>query len=148
MLHGVRLAIIMMIATAISETVSVPHPYWLPMSVAWMSKPDHDGTVVRVLHRVVGTILGLSVAFVAVVVFRPTGSGFLPLALIGVALAIAFIWANYAIAVTGVTVWVVSLFAMVGDPVVETMDLRLLATVAAGILVLIASSIPIRTMRQ
>lgn len=148
LMHGIRMAIIMMIATSISETVSVPHPYWLPMSVAWMSKPDHDGTVVRVLHRVVGTIFGLLVAFVAVVVFRPTGSGFLPLALIGVALAIAFIWANYAIAVTGVTVWVVSLFAMVGDPVVETMDLRLLATVAAGILVLVASWIPIRTKQR
>ena len=148
LLHGVRLAIIMMIATSISETLSVPHPYWLPMSVAWMSKPDHDGTVVRVLHRVVGTILGLLVAFIVVVVFRPTGSGFLPLALVGVALAIAFIWANYAIAVTGVTVWVVSLFAMVGDPVVETMDLRLLATVAAGVLVLIASSIPFRSKQR
>ena len=148
LLHGVRLAIVMMIATAISETLSVPHPYWLPMSVAWMSKPDHDGTVVRVLHRVVGTMIGLLIAFVAVAIFRPTGSGFLPLALIGVALAIAFIWANYAIAVTGVTIWVVSLFAMVGDPVVETMDLRMLATLAAGVLVLIASSIPTRGKRR
>lgn len=143
--HATRLAIVMVVATSISEFASVPHPYWLPMSVAWMSKPDHDGTVVRVLHRMVGTIAGLAIAFIAVVIFRPTGSGFLPLAMLGVALAIAFIWANYAVAVTGVTIWVVSLFAMVGDPVIETMDARLLATAAAAVLVLIASWFPLRS---
>ncbi len=137
--HGLRLAVLMTIATTISESLSVPHPYWLPMTVAWMTKPDHDGTVVRVLHRLVGTIVGLLIAFVVVIVFEPSGSGFLPLALVGVALVIAFIWANYAIAVTGVTIWVVSLFAMVGDPVVTTMDARLLATVAAAGLVLLAT---------
>lgn len=114
----------------------MPHPYWLPMSVAWMSKPDHDGTVVRVLHRLVGTVLGLIAASLVVIVFDPTGGGFFPAAIVGVALAIAFIWANYATAVAGVTLWVVSLFAMVGDPVVSTMDARLLATAAAAVLVL------------
>lgn len=137
--HGIRLAIVMATATTISESLSVPHPYWLPMSVAWMSKPDRDGTVVRVLHRMVGTVAGLLIAFLAVVIFRPTGSAFLPVALFGVAFAIAFIWSNYAIAVTGVTIWVVSLFAMVGDPVVTTMDARLLATAGAAALVLTAT---------
>lgn len=134
--HGIRLAIVMAIATTISESLSVPHPYWLPMSVAWMSKPDRDGTVVRVLHRMVGTVVGLFITFLGVVLLRPTGSAFLPVALFGVAFAIAFIWSNYAIAVTGVTIWVVSLFAMVGDPVVATLDARLLATAGAAALVL------------
>lgn len=142
--HGIRLTIVMGIATTISESLPVPHPYWLPMSVAWMSKPDLDGTVVRVMHRLVGTVLGLAIASGVVLVLRPTGTGFVPLALFGVALVIAFIWANYAVAVTGVTIWVVALFAMVGDPVIETMDARLLATVGAAALVLIASWIPIR----
>lgn len=146
--HGIRLALVMAIATTISESLSVPHPYWLPMSVAWMSKPDRDGTVVRVLHRMVGTIAGLLVAFLAVVLFRPSAGTFLPLALVGVAFAIAFIWANYAIAVTGVTIWVVSLFAMVGDPVVSTMDARLLATAGAAVLVLLAAWIPTLLARR
>jgi MFS family permease len=137
--HGIRLAIVIMIATSISESISLPHPYWLPMSVAWMSKPDNDGTVVRIVHRLVGTIVGLLFVLLLVVVFQPDGTSFLPIALVGAAVAIAFIWANYAIAVAGVTVWVVALFGMVGDPVVETMGLRFLATVAAAALVLIAT---------
>ena len=137
--HGIRLAILMTIATTISESLSVPHPYWLPMSVAWMSKPDHDGTVVRVLHRIVGTVIGLLVTFVFVIAFRPSDGQFLLLAITGAAIAIAFIWANYAVAVAGVTIWVVSLFAMVGDPVITTMDARLMATIAAGLMVLMAT---------
>lgn len=136
--HATRLAIVMTIATAISENFSIPHPYWLPMSVAWMSKPDHDGTVDRVIHRLVGTVLGLVVTAGVVLAIRPGDYGFLVLSLVGAAIAIAFIWANYAIAVTGVTIWVVSLFGMVGDPVVSTLDSRLVATVAAAVLVIVA----------
>lgn len=136
--HATRLAIIMTIATAVSENFNIPHPYWLPMSVAWMSKPDHDGTVDRVTHRLVGTVLGLLVTAGIVFASRPGDYGFLVLSLVGAAIAIAFIWANYAVAVAGVTIWVVSLFGMVGDPVVTTVSVRLLATVAAAILVIAA----------
>jgi len=134
--HATRLAIIMTVATAISENFNIPHPYWLPMSVAWMSKPDHSGTVDRVTHRLVGTVIGLLVTAGIVFASQPGDYGFLVLSLAGAAIAIAFIWANYAIAVAGVTIWVVSLFGMVGDPVVTTVDIRLLATVAAAVLVI------------
>ena len=36
--HGIRLAITLMLATVISESTGWPHQYWLPMSVAWMSR--------------------------------------------------------------------------------------------------------------
>lgn len=137
--HGARLAVVMTIATAVSESVSLPHPYWLPMSVAWMSKPDTNGTVDRVLHRVVGTLLGLAVVSLDAIAFDPNEQGYLVLSVLGAAITIAFIWVNYAIAVTGVTMWIVAIFAMVGDPVVSTMDMRLVATLAAALLVLLAS---------
>lgn len=136
--HATRLAIVMTIATAISENFNIPHPYWLPMSVAWMSKPDHGGTVDRVTHRLVGTVLGLLITAGIVLASQPGDYGFFALSLVGAAIAIAFIWANYAVAVAGVTIWVVSLFGMVGDPVVTTVDIRLLATVAAAVLVIAA----------
>jgi len=106
--------------------------------VAWMSKPDHDGTIDRVLHRLVGTVMGLLATAAIVFAVQPDDTGFLVLSLAGAAIAIAFIWANYAVAVAGVTIWVVSLFGMVGDPVVTTVDIRLLATVAAAVLVIAA----------
>lgn len=136
--HAIRLTIVMVIATSISESISIPHPYWLPMSVAWMSKPDRDGTVDRVMHRLVGTFIGLGLAAGLTFALDPPTEGFLAMSLMGAAIAIAFIWANYAVAVAGVTLWVVSLFAMVGDPIVSTIDARFLATVGAAVLVLSA----------
>src|SRR6056297_17510 len=138
LVHATRLAIVMTMATFISQNMSLTHPYWLPMSVAWMSRPDHDDTVNRVSHRLVGTVLGLIVVAVVDVLFTPEPAGFLALSLVGATIAIAFIWANYAAAVTGVTIWVIALFGMVGDPVLSTIDIRLLATVAAAGLVVLA----------
>jgi uncharacterized membrane protein YccC len=106
-----------------------------------MSKPDTDGTVDRVMHRLAGTVLGLTAMGIIDVIFRPSG-GYLVVSLIGAAITIAFIWVNYAVAVTGVTVWIVAIFAMVGDPVSSTIDLRLLATVAAAALVLAGAFVP------
>lgn len=136
--HATRLAIAMVIATAISENFSIPHPYWLPMSVAWMSKPDFTGTVDRVMHRLVGTIIGLVATALLVYAFTPNDIGFLVVSVSGAAIAIAFIWSNYAFAVTGVSIWVIALFGMVGDPVVSTVEIRLLATVAAAVIVIVA----------
>jgi len=74
--------------------------------------------------------------------FGPGTVGFLAISLIGAGIAIAFIWANYAMAVTGVTMWIVAIFAMVGDPVVSTMGIRLGATIGAAALVLVGTWLP------
>lgn len=137
--HALRLMLVMTIATAISENFDIPHPYWLPMSVAWMSKPDHDGTVDRVTHRLTGTAIGLLLTAVIALAFPLSEGGYLVLSLVGAAVAIAFIWVNYAVAVAGVTTWVIALFGMVGDPVAQTVGVRLLATFAAAALVLLAA---------
>ena len=142
LVHAIRLTVVLVVATAISEATPIPHQYWLPMSVAWMSKPDHDGTTNRVLHRVVGTILGLGVIGLLDFLLSPAPYGFAVISVFGAAVTIGFIWMNYATAVTGVTVWIMALFAMVGDPILETMGLRLLATLAAAGLVLLAFWVP------
>ena len=55
---------------------------------------------------------------------------------------------NYAVAVTGATIWIVGVLGAVGDPVASTMDLRLLATAMAAVLVLAAFFVPPRLARQ
>ncbi|MEJ6740067.1 MAG: hypothetical protein QNL59_06005 [Actinomycetota bacterium] len=44
-LHSIPLAVVIIIATTLEEFVKFPHSYWIPMSVAWISQPDHNGTV-------------------------------------------------------------------------------------------------------
>jgi uncharacterized membrane protein YccC len=101
--HGVRLAIVMVIATAISEAAALPHPYWLPMTVAFMCKPDRDGTVDRVIHRLAGTCVGIVIMWAFDVAVSPSFGVFLFVSLLGATIFVAFIRVNYAVAVTGVT---------------------------------------------
>lgn len=139
--HAIRLAIVITIATAISELLSMPHQYWLPMTVAWMSKPDRHGTVNRVIHRIAGTLIGVVLIGGIDFLVAPGMWGFYTLSMIGAAIAVAFIWVNYATAVIGVTMWVIGLFALLSDPVAETLVLRIVLTVAAGVMVLIAAAV-------
>jgi uncharacterized membrane protein YccC len=60
----------------------------------------------------------------------------------GATIFVAFSRVNYAVAVIGVTIWIVGVLGAVGDPVARTMDLRLLATAMAAVLVLAAFFAP------
>jgi len=142
--HGIRLAITLMVATAISESTGLPHQYWLPMSVAWMSRAQLNSTCQRVLHRLFGTLLGLG--FIALVVrwIGPHGAYWLPLSLLGAGILIAYVWVHYAAAVVGVTIWIIAAFALVGDPVIDTLRNRMLDTTIASAIVLMAVWIDLR----
>lgn len=133
--HGIRLAILMTIATAISELWTIPHAYWLPVAVAWMTKPDRDGTVTRVIQRVAGTALGVAIIGIPSLLLEPTLTFYIVFAIIGSAIAIAFIWVNYHIGVSGVTMWILAMIGLAGDPLGEDIGLRLGLTVAGAVLV-------------
>ena len=140
--HALRLAITIGVATAIAESTGLRHHYWLPMSVAWMSKLDLDSTVDRVVHRVLGTTAGLALLAALELVTRVQGWALIVIAIVGAAITMAAIWINYAVAVAGVTLWIVGLFTLTGDPAVETLGLRLAATMLAALMVLLITGLP------
>ena len=78
------------------------------------------------------------------VALSPRSGAFLFVSLLGATIFIAFTRVNYAVAVIGVTIWIVGVLGAVGDPVAGTMGLRLLATAIAAALVLAALFIPSR----
>jgi uncharacterized membrane protein YccC len=130
--HGVRLAVAITIATAITFFIDQPHDYWLPMTVAWMAKPDLGGTVGRVSLRVGGTLAGVALC-AAVFAMGDPGSGVLvALVAVGSLLALAFMAVNYAVAVGGVTIIVLTLFASLGQSMTDNIVLRVVATLAAA----------------
>lgn len=136
--HGVRLAIVIGIAMLVAGVNHEPHAYWLPMTVAWMTKPDQNGTDERIVQRVLGTIAGILVAALIVDVLHAGPLAIVVVAGVGMALSVLFMQANYPVAVIGVTVMVVSLLTFDGDPVGQTMAFRIILTVAAGVLAFLA----------
>jgi uncharacterized membrane protein YccC len=145
--HALRLALAIAIATAVSEYYSVPHQYWIPMTVAWIARPDSSGTVVRVAQRVGGTVLGVSL-LVAWGIWLPKPQWVLIIAIgVGAYLTFAFIWANYTIAVFGITIFIITTFALAGDLIETSVFFRVGATLAAALIVL-ATLVVIREPKQ
>jgi hypothetical protein len=135
--HALSVMIAISVATVISQFLGVPHEYWIPMTVAWIFKPDQKATVMRVAERVMGTLLAIGFAFLwGTYLPAPDGLLFL-VAGVGGYLLLAFLSGNYTIATFGVTSFVLALLATAGDFYEQTAVFRLEATLAAGAIVLV-----------
>ncbi len=137
-LHSLRLAVVIIIATTLEELLTFPHSYWIPMTVAWISKPDHEGTVDKVTRRVVGTLFGVAIAGTLIATIPYSGA--FSLIMVGIAsyFVLAFLTPNYAITTAGITVFVFFLFRIVGFPMGGSITARVLSTLIAAALVLTA----------
>jgi uncharacterized membrane protein YccC len=130
----VRLAGAFTTATVISQILPWPHQYWIPMTVAWVAIPDPTGTATRVAGRVLGTLMGIAVITVVIVVGQPGPYAIAVLVGIGALIAEVFIVANYLVCVVGVTMFMISLFTLIGDPVGPTVEYRAACTILAGLI--------------
>jgi len=140
-LHSIRLGIVIMIATMLEEILSFPHSYWIPMTVAWIARPDRDGTVEKVTLRVAGTLLGVAIAGALLAITPATSTESLIMIGIAAYFVLAFLMPNYAIAVTGITCFVFFLFHLVGYPLDGSIISRVASTLIAAALVLVAIQI-------
>ena len=132
--HAVRLTVVMSIATVIADITTYPHDYWMPMTIAWVTKPDRDGTATSIIGRIAGTVVGVLVAAVVIEGLHLKGYGVAAVVGVAAGIAVGFILANYTIAVTGITLMVVGLLTFDGDPVIDTIVLRLIFTVIGAVL--------------
>lgn len=138
--HAVRLALAIAVATVVGELLAGEPGYWVALTVAWISKPDLAGTVGRVVLRLGGTLAGVAVTAGAALVF--TGDLWFALVIaIGAFTVTAFLLANYAVAVIGITTFVIMLFDLTGEPVRAVAGWRILDTLIAGVIALAAALI-------
>jgi hypothetical protein len=132
--YGIRLAAIMMVATAIAHTLSWPHEYWIPMTVAWVARPGRQLTLERTWHRVLGTVAGIVVVSALMLTSGNSPYELAVLAAAGATITLIFVRAHYAIAVTGITITMMTLFAIEGQSFDMDAPYRIWATLVAGVL--------------
>lgn len=137
--HALRLGLTIGAATALASALSLPHPYWIPLTVAWVSRPGLGETTVKVAARVLGTIIGIAFAAFVVEVLDPGRIGLALALALAAAVAGAFLTAAYAVAVGGITAFVIFLFRIVGQQVESAYPSRMIATLIGGALVLLAA---------
>ena len=140
--HAIRVSAVFTLATVIAELDPLNHSYWIPLTVAWITKPDFAGTTLRVVERVLGTVLGV---IASVLLIYLVGSS-IPLEIAmfaaGSMITVLFIVANYTLCTVGVTIWLMAVLDMGAAPTGG----RVVQTFAAGLLVIGASRLwPTRT---
>lgn len=133
-----RLAVLLVFGVAIFKAYDLPHGYWLPFTIIVVLQPDYGSTRQRAAQRVAGTLAGSALA---------SGVLWLHLSFVGISIALAasifafgyFVKRNYAIAVIFITLFVTLLTESHGTVSVEFTFERLAATLAGGMLALIAA---------
>lgn len=144
--HAIRVAVVFAIAEAIAIGLDIPHGYWLPMTVAWVSRPALGETTVKVAARVAGTLIGVAVSVLLASLLQGHDGALAISIAFGGTVALVFLAANYTLAVTGVTMLVLQLFVLSGDSVFGALDARIEMTLLAGVLVVAGAFIwPTRT---
>jgi hypothetical protein len=146
--HGVRLAGSFTTATIIAECVKWPHQYWIPMTVAWASVPDLSGTATRIAARILGTIIGIAVVTAVIELGHLGPYQTAVLIGFGALITMMFIAANYMIAVAGVTVFLIALFTLIGEPVGTSEVYRILATILGGAITIVWSLVWMSTTHE
>lgn len=137
--HAIRVSGVVMLATAIPDLAGFPHSYWLPMTVAWVSKPDFSGTAVKTAARLLGTLLGLVVVSAVLSAFGGSAWVVVPVIAVSGTMVSAFLLPNYALCTMGITMYVLAAFRLDGDVLRTDVDARAIDTLLAAALVLLAA---------
>ena len=136
--HAIRLALCVGAGDALAFGFGLRRPYWLPMTVAIVLKPDFTATFSRGVLRLTGTFAGLVFATAMFHAVTP-GLG-AQVALIAALMFVMRCWgpANFGILVAAVTTLVVLLLGMAGVAPADVMFARGANTAAGGAIALLA----------
>ena len=116
------------------------HGFWIPLTVAWVCKPDVAGSISRFSMRLCGTVFGVLLGAV-LLHFITQPVPLMILTGLGAFVMCATLFANYSLTVVGVTVLVLSLSATMGGYTEELADARMIATLLGCGLVLLSAYI-------
>ena len=140
--HGLRMAIGVGLAEAITVIVPLGHSFWLPLTVVFVLRPDWSFTVVRGVNRLAGNLVAVA-AVPALLLILSTSPWAMLVILIGLA-AVTFRWffGNYAIASFGLA-GMILLLGYATNPVDDLFATRVVSTfVGAMISLAVVLAIP------
>lgn len=136
--HAWRLATCIAIGVALGRGLDLVRPYWIPMTIAIVLKPDFSSTFSRGVLRLAGTYVGLVLATGLFHIVSSAAAVQIVLVASFTFLSRCFGPANYGILTTAVSGLVVLLIALTGVSPKEVIAARALNTTIGGLLALIA----------
>ena len=123
-----------MVAVIAYRSLSLGSGYWVPLTVLFALRPDYGTTITRGIGRIIGTMVGVTIAWTIVTLFSPSDAAAVILLALLAGAAYAVYRANYAL----FSVVLVVLVALMvefsgGSPIGALIDRLIDTAVGAGI---------------
>ncbi|HEY1728754.1 MAG TPA: FUSC family protein [Candidatus Baltobacteraceae bacterium] len=133
-----RVAATLALATILGGILPTQHGYWIAMTAVILLRPDFSQTFLRSIGRIGGTLLGAVFATVIAAHVRPGVETYVALCIVFASIGYYVFKANYALFTVAITSYVAFALALLGQPEAMALRDRVLGTVVAGALALIA----------
>ncbi len=112
--HALRLAIALMVGYGILHLVHLRHGYWILLTTLLVCQPSYGATRMRMLQRVLGTVIGVVIGWATLRLLPATPWQLLLIVLSGVVFFAARL-RRYATATAAITLFVVLCFNQAGN---------------------------------
>ena len=139
--HALRLAVVVLVAEAISTHLPLHRGYWMVVAAATVLRPEFGATFTRGTERFLGAALGVGLAGAIAVIFNPSGGATVVFVGLMAWAGYSIFPASFAIGFGFITALVVFLINVVSPDTLATAGARLLDTIIGGTLGLIAYAV-------
>ena len=112
--HAIRLAVALMVGYGVLHLLHLRHGYWILLTTLLICQPSYGATRMRMLQRVVGTMVGVVIGWTTLRLLPDTPWQLLLIVLSGVVFFAARL-RRYSIATAAITVFVVLCFNQAGN---------------------------------
>ncbi len=126
--HAIRLAAVVALAEFLALAAGLYESRWVALTIFFVLKPDYISTLVRGVHRALGTIAGGALGAAAVLVAHHAAGPLVASAAVLIAFAYALFDANYLLFSVFLTAFIVIMLALFGVAAVPTAEARILNT--------------------
>ncbi|MGW2397834.1 FUSC family protein [Kitasatospora sp. NPDC001664] len=134
--YGLRVALCIAVASLLTAGVPLSRGYWVPMTVAFVLKPDLGSVFQRAVSRSVGTVLGVAVT-AGLLSLTSSEWGLAAIAALCVALLPYSLGVHYGLNAAVMTPMALILVQLGGEPGTEELWPRVLDTALASAIVLV-----------
>jgi hypothetical protein len=133
--HGIRFGASLALGVAVYRAFDMDnHGFWIPLTILFVMRPDRDETYLRTVLRAAGTVVGLVLATLIAETLGYSDAVVVVVLTVATALALGLLTVQYALFTASITVYVVVLTDVLGEPTWEADKLRLIGT-AIGLLI-------------
>lgn len=136
--HSVRLTIALLSAYLLGYFLEIQNTYWILLTVIVIMRPSYGLTKERSKDRILGTLIGASIA-VAIVLVTQNVYVYGVLAYTSLIFAFSLIQQNYKSAAALVTISIIFVYSLINPNAFEVIQYRVLDTIIGAVIAVVAN---------